>query len=165
MTSRVFWDASALVKTFIQEDGTANAEGASSLRRVRGFLTDCVALEVLTTLAKKRRSGQITRSMYREAVDQFKRTYPGDFDVLELEPAIHSEAHRFAEKYHSRGTGAMDLLHLATARHLAAATKPFPVVLLSSDQALVEIAREEGLHAYNPEREPQAALRRALRIR
>ena len=46
MTNGLFWDASALVKTYIREDGTPNAESASVNRDTRDFVTDCVALEV-----------------------------------------------------------------------------------------------------------------------
>ena len=154
-----------MVKTYIREDGTPNAESASVIRDTRDFVTDCVALEVLTTLGKKRRSGQITRSTYREALSDFARDYPKKYDIVDLESGIHIKARRLAEKYHGRSVGAMDLLHLATACHLERLARPFPVVFLSADQALLEIARAEGLHAYNPEREPHAALRQALRIR
>lgn len=165
MTSGLFWDASALVKAYVDEDGSANVASVNALRGIRAFATDFVALEVLATLGKKRRSGQITRTQYRTGVSAFQRAYPSDFDILEVEPNVRTEAMRFAEKYQASAIGSMDLLHLACACQAALLCRPFPLVVMSADQPLLAAARAETLATYNPEVQPHAAVRTALRVR
>jgi predicted nucleic acid-binding protein len=165
VTSALFWDASALIKAYIDEEGTPNVESAIALRGVPGFVTDFVALEVLATLGKKRRAGTISRERYRTAVSEFHRDYPLNFNLLEVEANVRTEAMRFAEKYHTSAIGSMDLLHLACACQAALLCRPFPLVVMSADQPLLAAARAETLATYNPEVQPQAAVRTALRIR
>lgn len=164
MTSGLFWDASALVKAYADEDGTPNAAGALALRNVRAFVTDFVALEVITALGKKLRSGHITPRGYRTALENFRREYP-KFNVLEVEHDTRKQSHLLAEKYRGIGTSALDILHLASASHAAALCHPRPLVLLCADRPLIEAARNEGLGVYNPETHPHAALRTALELR
>jgi predicted nucleic acid-binding protein len=165
VTSGLFWDASALVKAYTVEDGTPNVKSAMALRGVRGFLTDFVALEVITALGKKYRSNQITRSVYRRALKEFREDFPGGFNVVEVEPDTREQSHRLAEKYQRLGTSALDILHLASATQAAAFCHPRPLVLLCADKPLIEAARAEGLDVYNPETHPQSVLRGALDLR
>ncbi|HET7230287.1 MAG TPA: type II toxin-antitoxin system VapC family toxin [Longimicrobium sp.] len=164
-TSGVFWDASALVKAYADEDGTPNVRGALGIENVWGFVTDFVALEVIAALGKKRRSGQITARKYRSALKSFRHELHNDFDRLVVEEHTVQQSHQLAEKYRMLGTSAMDLLHLASAHQAAALCHPRPLVMLCADKPLIEAARAEGLGVYNPETHPHAALRSALSLR
>lgn len=165
MTSGLFWDASALVKAYADEDGTPNVEGALALRNVWGFVTDFVALEVITALGKKLRSDQINRGVYRAALEDFRRDRGRRFDFLQVESDTTKRAYNLAEKYRMLGTSAMDLLHLASAYQAAAVCHPRPLVMLCADKPLLEAARAEGFGVYNPETHPHSALRTALNLR
>jgi predicted nucleic acid-binding protein len=163
MRRALFWDASALVKVYAQEDGTANVKSAFNLRDVRIVVTDFVALESIATIGKKRRSGIIDRSRYRTALTQFYWDYKQTFDVLDVERIVRTEAMRLAEKHHRAAIGALDLLHVASASYAATLCRPDPLVLIASDQPLLDVAQAEGLRVYNPEVAPHAVLRHALR--
>jgi predicted nucleic acid-binding protein len=152
-----------LVKAYVDEDGTPNVESAIAIPGVRRFATDFVALEVLATLGKKRRGGDLTPERHRAAVAEFRRDYPRHFDIVEVEPAVRDDALRFAEKYHGTSIGSLDLLHLASARRAAVLCRPMPLVLISADGSLLDAARSETLATYNPEVEPHGAVRAALR--
>jgi predicted nucleic acid-binding protein len=165
MISGLFWDASALVKAYTKEDGTPNVKSAFALREVRGFVTDFVALEVITALGKKYRTGQITRGVYRRGLDEFRQDYENALDIMEVERETLAQSHQLAEKYQRLGTSALDILHLASARQAAAVCHPRPLVMLCADRPLLEAARAEGLGVYNPETHPHAALRTALDLR
>lgn len=163
MRNALFWDASALVKVYAKEDGTPNVESAFALRGAQIVVTDFVALESVATIGKKRRSGVIDRARYRTALNEFYRDYQRMFDILPVEGSVRSEAMRLAEKHHLAAVGAMDLLHVASACYAATLWRPDPLVLIASDQPLLDVARAEGLSVYNPEVDPHAVLRRALR--
>lgn len=165
MTSGLFWDASALVKAYTDEDGAPNVENALRLQNVMGFVTDFVALEVITALGKKFRTGQIGRQHYRTGLDEFQRDFVRSFTQLDVVPRTREHSHRLAEKYRMLGTSAMDLLHLASAHQAAAVCHPRPLVMLCADKPLIEAARAEGLGVYNPETHPHSALRTALDLR
>lgn len=162
MISGLFWDASALVKAYSDEDGTPNVKGALGIRNVWGFVTDFVALEVITALGKKLRSREITKGKYRTALNTFRQDLRDGFDRLRVEERTLEQSHRLAEKYQRFGTSALDILHLASATQAAAFCHPRPLVLLCADKPLIEAARSEGLDVYNPETHPQSALRSAL---
>ncbi len=161
----MFWDASALVKAYTEEEGTPNVAGAMALRDVRGFVTDFVALEVISALGKKHRSNQISKKVYRGAIDEFRRDFAIGFDVLEVEKSTREHSHRLAQKYHRLGTSALDILHLASASRAAALCHPHPLVMLCADKPLLTAARNEGFGVYNPETHPHSALRTALDLR
>jgi predicted nucleic acid-binding protein len=157
-----FWDASALVKAYLVEDGSANVKSALALR-TRGFISDLVAVEVMTTLGKKRRSLKIDRTTYRRAVDEFNADLGIEFDVVNVDPHVTAEARTLATKYYHSPASAMDLLHLAATKRLASVAASNRVVLVACDRALLDAAASEGLATYNPETQPHAALRSALR--
>jgi predicted nucleic acid-binding protein len=103
VTSGLFWDASALVKAYSQEDGTPNVESAIALRDVRAFVTDFVALEVMVALGKKFRTDQMTKKAYRSAIEEFRRDFRIGFHILEVAQDTREQSHRLAEKYNRLG--------------------------------------------------------------
>jgi len=129
------------------------------------FITDFVALEVITALGKKRRTGQISRNRYRRGLDEFREDFAGAFTSIDVAGRTREHSHQLAEKYRALGTSAMDILHLASARQAAAICHPRPLVMLCADRPLIEAARAEGLGVYNPESHPQSVLRSALELR
>lgn len=165
MTSGLFWDTSALVKAYADEDGSPNVKGAFHIQNVWGFVTDFVALEVISALGKKLRSGQISRGTYRAALEMFRNDLRNEFERLVIGDRTVERAHKLAETYQRLGTSALDILHLASATQAAALCHPRPLVLLCADRPLIEAARNEGLGVYNPETHPHAALRTALALR
>jgi predicted nucleic acid-binding protein len=165
MTSGLFWDTSALVKAYADEDGTPNVRGALDIQNVWGFVTDFVALEVVAALGKKLRAGQITKAKYRAGLKTFRHDLRIGFDRLVVAERTVERARQLAETYQRLGTSALDILHLASATQAAALCHPRPLVLLCADKPLMEAARSEGLEVYNPEIHPHSALRNALNLR
>lgn len=165
MNSGVFWDASALVKGYTDEEGTPNVASAMTLKNVWGFVTDFVALEVITALGKKLRTRDITKRVYRQGIEEFRRDLRNGFDRLVVEERTLEDSQALAEKYHHLGTSAMDILHLASARQAAAICHPRPLVMLCADKPLIEAARAEGFGVYNPEAHPHSVLRTSLDLR
>lgn len=137
--------------------------GAFKASRGRGFLTDFVALEVLTVLGKHYRTGQLSKQTYRTAVAELFRDYPAGFNVVAVDDPTRRQALALAEKYREVAIGAMDLVHLASALHVQQLSRARPVVFASSDDALLGAATDQGLATFNPEKDPLANLLTALR--
>jgi predicted nucleic acid-binding protein len=158
----LFWDTSALVKAYSKETGTPTVLGALKLKRGHGSLSDLVAVEVHSVLAKHLRVGKLTKAEYRTAVATFTGDYSGAFDIVEVEQPMRRAAFQLAHTYRASGLGAMDLLHLASAVHLDRHHPPEPIVFATSDAALQTAAAAEGLRTFNPETDPLSKLLKLL---
>lgn len=158
----LFWDTSALVKAYSKETGSPTVLGAMSIRGVHGSLSDLVAVEIRSVLAKHLRIGKLTKAEYRAAVTHFAGDYAGAFEVVEVEPPIRHAAFQLAHAYRTSSLGAMDLLHLASVVHIDRHRPPEPVVFATSDAALQTAAAAEGLRTFNPETDPLSKLLKLL---
>lgn len=156
----LFWDASALVKAYSVEEGSSCVLGAFA-RRQRGSLTDFVAAEVFSVLAKHWRTNKLSAEQYRAAVAEFSVDYPTSFYVFDVPSPIRYKAFELSVTYRSSSVSAMDLLHLATAVDLLQSRRK-PVVFATSDVALQAVAKAEGLRTFNPEIDPLSKLLKLL---
>lgn len=153
----LFWDASALVKAYSNEDGTSCVLGAFKVLRERGSLTDYVALEVYAVLSKHWRANRLTKAQYRAAVAEFAADYVSFYN-LEVEEPIRRNAFQLARNHRAVALGALDLLHLASALYTRDSRRSEPVVFATSDAALHTAAAAEGLRTFNPETDPLSKL-------
>src|SRR5262245_48062906 len=99
----IFLDASAIVKAYVPEPGSPSVQGVIARRRDRLFLTRAVALEVLSTLAKKRRSHQLTRRQYQLARAAFLAELDVRYKLLELRDAEFTAAFQLVDAYRQAG--------------------------------------------------------------
>lgn len=158
----LFWDTSALVKAYSKEPGTPTVLGALKIRSTHGSLSDLVAVEIYSVLAKHLRVGRLSKAEYRAAVTDFTGDYPRAFEVVEVEPRMRRAAFELAHTYRASGLGAMDLLHLASVIHIDRHRPPEPVVFATSDAALQTAAAAQGLRTFNPETDPLSKLLKLL---
>jgi predicted nucleic acid-binding protein len=157
----LFLDASALAKAYLDEEGTRNIEGVLNRAAGEVFISDFVALEVLTTLRIALRTAPHLR--YQEALNDFQADYPTRFTVLDVGPGVREEAMKLTTHHRTARARSMDVLHLATALRLQSAARSRTVTLVTSDRDLASLARVCGLRTFDPSREPLAALPRGQR--
>lgn len=152
----LFLDASALAKLYLDEYGSGVVHGA--VKRAAGalFLSDYVALEVLTTLRIGLRSA--TGEEYRKKVGGFWADFPRKYNVVEISPAILKKAMQLTTDVRTARARSLDILHLATALELQATFTGAEVTMVTSDLDLTDLCRELGLRTFDPSREPLAAL-------
>ncbi len=152
----IFFDSSALVKAYVNEDGTGVVIGA--INRLNGllFISDFVALEVLTTLRTAFRDAD--RGRWREVITEFTADFEGTFHVVDVGPDVLGRATTLVMEHRRARARSMDLLHLATALELQATRPAMPVTMVTSDRDLAALCREVGLRTFDPSREPLAAL-------
>jgi predicted nucleic acid-binding protein len=157
----VFFDSSALTKAYLDEEGSGVVLGAVERLAGRLFISEFVALEVLTTLRTAFRDS--SRSEWNGVLAEFWADYQGTFNVVEIGPEVVDRAMRLAENHRTARARSMDLLHLATALHLQGPRLPDQVTLVTSDRDLADLASRCGLRTFDPSREPLAALPRPPR--
>lgn len=155
----IFVDSSALAKAYLDEYGSGVVRGALDRFPGRLFISEFVALEVLTTLRTAFRDA--SRSAWNKVVAEFWLDYETTFNVVAIGPDIVERAMDLAENYREARARSMDLLH--TALHLQGPRPPAQLTIVTSDRDLTDLASECGLRTFDPGREPLAALPRAPR--
>lgn len=154
----IFFDASALAKGYLSEQGAANVR--ATMDRFAGycFVTDFVALEVLTTFSKRFRASMIAKRVYRDARVLFLSEFSSAFHRLEVGESVRQSAFALADSYRHVSVSAMDILHVASALELQADLGRRPLVIVSSDQGFLALAHACGLRTFNPETQPFGTL-------
>jgi predicted nucleic acid-binding protein len=151
-----FLDASALAKAYLSEGGTQNVKGVLDFEAGKLFISEFVALEVLTSIRIALRTA--TRTQFQIARDEFWADYPNRFTVLEVDPPTRAAALELTTKHRDARARSMDVLHLATALRLQSGRRSRQVTMITSDRDLADLARVCGLRTFDPAREPLAAL-------
>jgi predicted nucleic acid-binding protein len=157
----IFLDASAIIKAYLTEIGSA--EVRMSIETLRGglCLTPHVVLEVLSAFAKMLRTNQMDRRLYRSARIAFIDDL-ASLHVFDVERAVFQLANRLVDSHRRVGVSAMDVLHVASALDLQAAWPNDTVIVASSDHAFLALARATGLRTFDPETESFGELRARL---
>jgi predicted nucleic acid-binding protein len=155
----IFVDSSALAKAYLNEEGSGVVRGALNRFPGRLFISEFVALEVLTTLRTAFRDA--SKAEWNEVVAEFWTDYEDTFNVVEIGSDVVDRAMDLAESHRTARARSMDLLHLATALHLQGPRPLAQLTIVTSDRDLADLAYTCGLRTFDPSREPLAALPRA----
>lgn len=152
----LFLDASALVKGYLAEEGDKNMDGV--MKRATGsvFVSEFVALEVLTALRTACRGRP--RQLLDAALDQFWKDYPRRFVLIHVNEPVIQLAISMTTRHRNARARSMDVLHVATALKIKADGLADEVTMVTSDRDLAELSQECGLRTFDPSREPLAAL-------
>lgn len=152
----IFVDSSALAKAYLDEEGSGVVRGALDRLAGRLFISEFVALEVLTTLRTAFKDA--SRADWNDVVAEFWADYRATLNVVEIGPDVVKRAMDLAVHHRTARARSMDLLHLATALHLQGPRPPSLATIVTSDRDLANLARTIGLRTFDPSREPLAAL-------
>ena len=150
-----FVDSSALVKRYVQEAGTGwvrrltrrNAHAPIYLARI-------TAVEVTAAVARRRKGRKLTAAKASSILHRFRKHLSGRYTVIEITPAVFSDAMRMANTHSLR---AYDAVQLAAALEIHRQRKDAgfgPVLLVSSDRELNTAATAEGLTVDDPTTHP-----------
>lgn len=150
-----FFDTSAATKHYQAEAGTAVVEGLIATAG-RNIVSRLAGVELHSALAKRVRSGHMTRDEFERVTRRFRRDVRAKrWEVVRLLVRHYERAERLIRRHAvERNLRTLDALQLAVALDLNAAS---PVVFVSADQALCGVAADEGLEVINPEAPPPAA--------
>lgn len=134
-----YFDTSALVKLFVLEQGSKEADAIAS--RVDALATSVVAYaEARASFARLLREGLTTPRRHRERVAKLNQDWE-KYVRVELTPALARSSGETAEAYGLRG---FDSIHLATALSLRDRIQ-IPLVFAVFDQWLRSAAVSAGL--------------------
>ncbi len=148
-------DTSAVVKRYIREIGTAWVRGiADPAASHLIYLARITDVEVTSAVVRRQRGGTISVSDATDTLQQFRRDLILGYRMIEVTPALLSDARSLAERH---GLRAYDAVQLAAAvaldaRWIAAGTGT--ITLVSADRELNAAAVAEGLSVEDPNTHP-----------
>ena len=155
MASAYFLDSSALVKRYVQEDGTAWVRRLT--RRTFGnriYLARITPVEVTAAVARRRKGRTLTSKKASSILYRFRRHLAGRYTLIDLTPALFDEAMRLANRHSLRAYDAVQLAAALKIRQERQDAGLAPVTIISADQALNDAARAEGLAVDDPRSHP-----------
>ncbi len=141
-----YFDASALVKRFVTEQGSPLVQHL--VTRDRAATGKVAHTEVHAALARKRREGFVSLRDYSLACRQFDRDWRS-YVLVELHDEILTIARGLVRRHPLRG---VDAIHLASALSLARSLDA-RIAFIAADERLLRAAKAEHLQAVDVEHE------------
>jgi predicted nucleic acid-binding protein len=151
-----YFDASALVKAYLTETGSAWVSALINARSIDGRWEHTISLsrigivETAAAIARRHWMGRLSKDERDRLYDRFIRDSRARLDPTHVADSIIDLAADLTQRHPLRG---YDAVHLATALvlrdQLVAARLPAPT-FVAADANLCAVARAEGLAAENP---------------
>jgi uncharacterized protein len=150
-----FLDTSALVKRHVNEVGSV---WIRSLTRPKAahtlYIARITAVEVYSAIARRQRGRHLSPAQAGAMLGHFRRHLAQRYNVLEMTPALFTEAMLAARKHGLRDYDAVQLTVALEVDRLNQNANFGTVTLLSSDRDLNIAATAEGLAVDDPTTHP-----------
>jgi len=131
---KVFFDSSAFVKRFIEENGSREVDDYCERASSLGLSILCIP-EMTSALNRKCREGNLTKEAYRQIKTQIGRDIK-DARIIDLTPEVVKESVRLLERHVLRS---LDALQIACALEWEAD------LFVSSDKRQTRASQDSGL--------------------
>lgn len=144
MRTRLYMDASALVKRYMAEPGTGRV--LDLLREAeRIFISKVAYAELLMTFRRKREEGLLSKKDFSSLCRTLDRDWSG-FLLVEVSDEVMEIIRRRCLRHPLR---ALDAIHLSSALWVKNLVKG-PIGMVCSDRRLTHAAQREGLVVIDP---------------
>jgi len=144
MTFTVFFDTSAMIKLYHDEDGTEETLSIINTHNPIILISDLTKIEFISAFAKKVRTNEITKDDFQEIVLLFENDTK-KYEIIEIDKGIKSLAVDLLKMIGcKRGLKSLDALQLASALTFSK-IKYMLDLFVVSDKNLGKIAEEQGL--------------------
>lgn len=146
-----YLDSSALVKRYVQEDGTFWIRTVTSRRAGHTLHTVRVTgPELVSAITRKARAGEVSARSAARANNSFRQDWRDQYYISEVSPEVADRAMALVEKHGLRG---YDAVQLATALEVQTGRRGrrgAPLTFVSADASLLQAAVAEGLAVEDP---------------
>lgn len=162
----IYFDASALIKRYSQESGTALVNEA--FRHVPPTRMTCSTLGILETvsaLVRKRNDGRLSQAAFEQAMVEFSAEAIDheEFSVTPVNNDLLLSALDFIAKHNLNATDTV-ILRSALDLQQVLQVRGYNLMLWTADKRLVRAAQREGILAFDPELETIDHLHQLLGI-
>jgi predicted nucleic acid-binding protein len=140
-----FFDTSALVKRYYEEDGTKEVDSIIEDEQNQVIISSLSIIETTSAFRRKRNTREITADEVNELLGAFFKEALDDFIIIPLEESILSFSFNLILEEDLR---TLDSLQLSAAISVDSETDELAFVCADAD--LVSVANSNGLDAINP---------------
>ncbi len=138
----IYFDTSALIKAFVEEEGSGFVKDAINGEKFVGTAT-IAYVEMYSGLNRKRRLGELTEKAYSVAVEEFEARYKS-WVRLQIDGRVLLLGRDLTGR---RPLRALDAIHLAAAMVLKLEIGE-DVLFAAADRRLLDAAASEGLSVW-----------------
>ena len=143
----VYLDTSALVKLYIEEEGTARVIALTADRdEVQVVVLDIALIESRSAVRRRQREGDISDADADRILKQIEEDAAASFLLQPSTSAVMEEAARLIDRHPLRAYDALQLAGCLVVRH----DLPGPLTFVCADTRLCEAAGLEGVVTLNP---------------
>ena len=143
----LYLDTSALLKLYIEEDGTDRVAGAmEEVEGGRVFVLGLTPIEARSAIRRRQREGDIADADADRVLRQIEDDTASLFLVQPSTSAVMEEAARLIDRHPLRAYDALQLAGCLVVRDAMAG----PVTFVCADVRLCDAAEHEGLATLNP---------------
>lgn len=142
-----YFDTSALLKLYVQEDGSAGLrQMLDQSEDNRVFILELTLLEARSAIRRRERAREITTAAANGFLTQIDQDGKSRYFVERISDQVIAEAHRLIDNHPIR---ALDALQLAGCSLLYQAYRPQPI-FVCADYDLCDAATAERIATLNP---------------
>ena len=146
-----FFDSSGIVKRYVDEIGTPRVvEITRPENGHRIYLAQIAGVEVVSALTRLTRANQLVQQEGKKAIEQFRHDYLHQYRTIKITPKLIDSAMAIAEQYALRGYDAVQLAVAAKVHTVCKTLEISSPILISSDLALNDAAKQEGITVEDP---------------
>lgn len=142
-----YLDTSALVKLYIEEEGTVRVTALAADRDdVQVVILNITLIEARSAFRRRQREGDISGADADRLLEQMEKDAAASFLLQPSTSGVMEEAARLIDRHPLRAYDALQLAGCLMARH----DVPGPVTFVCADTRLCEAASLEGVTTLNP---------------
>lgn len=159
-----YFDASALVKRYVSEDGTAVVNELFELVPVEQMTCAMIGiLEVISVLVRKRNDGRVSPQLFALAMLEINQELLDNenFDVASVDNTLILSALELIAEHNINATDAVVLRSCLNLQQLLQG-QGHRLIFWTCDKRLVRAAQQEGVDVFDPEIETIARLHALL---
>jgi predicted nucleic acid-binding protein len=150
-----FFDSSAIVKRYVVETGTKWVRRLTRRGKPEPiYLVRIATVEVASAVARRRQNGTRTAAKASSILSRFRSHSVGRYLMVEVTPALLTDAARLANVHALRAYDAVQLAAAMEVNHRWQTSNLGTVTLVSADNDLNTAATAEGLTVENPNLHP-----------
>ena len=141
-----FTDSSAVVKRYVQENGSAWVSGLFAATPTNEISIVAIStVEVVSAISRRVRGGMTSEADAASACALFLADLAADHQIFDVTDVLLRQAIHLARVYRLRGCDAVQLAAANEVNRLRIAAGLSPVIFVSADNELNTAARSEGL--------------------
>lgn len=150
MAGACFFDASAAVKAYFEEEGSERVEELLEDSGSEVYLSRVGPVEVAAATYRKVAAGDLEAEEASLAVEQLRSDVDSVYHLVEVGAVVAERAMRVAERHRLRGYDCLQLACALLLNEHRADSGLGPLTLLSSDGDLNEAAAKESIIVEDP---------------